>query len=280
MPRPVTCPHCREELDIPAEYRGREVKCAACERVFTPPVDAQPPASRTERDWDAVPTSRRTARDDVRDDFPRERGGYDRDDDRWDDRPRRRRKGSTAWVWALLIGVFTLCVLPCGGFMVWAVMLAFPDFQPYDAPDGKYRAEFPGKTFTYTNKTDAGQDRTCVEFKRSLPLETYFVHHVDLPAAVVRDQDRVFGDACDQALAKSPGSTEVYRTPTTYDGYPAIDQYVEHPGDGGGTLTRFVLAGRRLYAVGITCQNGIDMTEPRAEHFLNAFKVKASDPVK
>lgn len=277
MPRPVICPHCREALDIPAEYRGREVKCAVCDRVFTPPADEPPTASRPERDWDAVPTSRRPPRDDVRDNPRRD---YDRAEDRWDDRPRRRRKASTGWIWALLVGVFALCILPCGGFIIWAVVLAFPDFQPYDAPDGKYRAEFPGKTFTYTNKTEAGLDRTCVEFKRNIPAETYFVHHVDLPAAAARDQEKAFKDACDKALAQTPGSTEIYRTATTYDGYPATDQYIEHAGDGGGTLTRFVLAGRRLYTVGITCQTGIDATEPRAEHFLSAFKVKATDPVK
>jgi hypothetical protein len=263
MPRPVTCPHCGEELDIPAEFRGREVRCAACDQVFTPPTAEPPTASRAGRDYDDDRPSRRPARDDF---------------DRWDDRPRRR-KQSTAWVWALLIGVFTLCILPCGGFMVWAIVLAFPDFEPYSSPDGKYRAEFPGKTVSFTTKSADGPDRTCVEFKRNFPPETFFVHHTDLPAAASKEPDRALKEACDKALAQTPGSTELYRTSTTYDGYPAMDHAVEHP-DGGGTVTRFVLAGRRLYAVGISCESGIDATEPRAEHFLNAFKVTATDPVK
>ena len=34
MPDPIICPHCREQLDIPAEYHGRPVRCASCQNVF------------------------------------------------------------------------------------------------------------------------------------------------------------------------------------------------------------------------------------------------------
>src|SRR5688572_12325425 len=126
MPRPAVCPHCSEELDIPAEFRGRQVRCAVCQRVFVPPADGSeppPPARPAPGNWADDRPSRRPPRDDVapparrdRDDVDDDRGrGYRDDDDR--PPPRRRKKGSTAWVWLLVLGVVGLCVLPCGGLM-------------------------------------------------------------------------------------------------------------------------------------------------------------------
>jgi hypothetical protein len=268
MPRPVTCPHCGEPLDVPAEYRGREVRCAACDRVFTPPSDDLPTASRVGRDWDDAP--RRPARDD-----------YDRFDDRWDDRPRRRRKASTAWIWALLAGVLFVCVLPCGGFIALGVVVAFPDFQPYTSPDGKFRADFPGTPTRYTHKLGDGTDRTAVEFKREFADELYFVRHSELSAGDARaGANAALEEACRKALAEKPGSTEVTRSTSTHDGYPAADLTINHP-DGGMTIVRLVVAGRRVYAVGITSSDQwIGTDDPRVEHFLNSFKVTATDAVK
>lgn len=263
MSRPVTCPHCREELDVPAEYRGREVKCAACDRVFTPPADEPPLASRAGRDWDDDRPSRRPARD---------------DDDRWDDRPRRRRKPGTAWVWALLLGVFGLCVLPCGGLVVMSLVVAFPDFQPYSSPDGKFRAEFPGQPTSYTHTMGDGTARTAVELKRGLAGELYFVRHSELSAKDARGgADAALEAACRKAVTEKPGSTEVARSTSTHDGYPAADLTINHP-DGGMTIVRLVVAGRRVYAVGITCNDQwMSTDDPRVEHFLNSFKVTATD---
>jgi hypothetical protein len=69
MPLSVTCPGCRELLDVDEEYRTWKVRCPRCETEFVP--DDRRPARTADR-----PPPRR-----VRD-----------GDDDYDDRPRRRRR--------------------------------------------------------------------------------------------------------------------------------------------------------------------------------------------
>ena len=75
------------------------------------------------------------------------------------------------------------------------------------------------------------------------------------------------------------GSTEGTRSNGTYDGYPSLDLTVNHPDD-TVTVVRFVLADRRLYAVGVTGPDPLSVEDPRVKHFLDAFKVKAAVDVK
>ena len=70
MPLSVTCPGCREPLDVDEEYRTWKVRCPRCETEFVP--EDRRPARVADR-----PPPRR-ARDDDADDY--------------DDRPRRRRR--------------------------------------------------------------------------------------------------------------------------------------------------------------------------------------------
>ncbi|HEX4610765.1 MAG TPA: hypothetical protein VH092_21425 [Urbifossiella sp.] len=76
MPLSITCPGCREPLDVDEEYRTWKVRCPRCETEFVPddrrpagPPDRPPPRPRRDRD-----------------------GEGDEDDDDYDDRPRRRRR--------------------------------------------------------------------------------------------------------------------------------------------------------------------------------------------
>ncbi|HET6574837.1 MAG TPA: hypothetical protein VFG68_14625 [Fimbriiglobus sp.] len=278
MPRPAVCPHCQEELDIPAEFRGRQVRCASCQQVFVPPAESPaPPPLPAPGNWEEDRPSRRPVRAD--DDRPSSRpvpDDADRFDDRrapWDDRPPRPRKKRTLWVWLLILGFFGLCVLPCGGFFAFAMWMMFPDFQPHDSPEGRFRAEFPGQPFTYTRTDDDGRTWHCTESKRSLPPETYFVHYTDLRAGPRRPA-AALKDAADKVVSQAPGSTEVRRTAGTTDGHPSVDLTVEHPDD-TVTAARFILVGHRLYAIGVTGM--IDprdaSADPRVKHFLDAFKI-------
>jgi rubredoxin len=63
MPLPITCPGCREPLDVDEEYRTWKVRCPRCEYEFVPDGGPRRPP----------------------------RSGGDEDDD-YDDRPRRRRR--------------------------------------------------------------------------------------------------------------------------------------------------------------------------------------------
>jgi LSD1 subclass zinc finger protein len=281
MPRPVVCPHCREELDIPAEFRGRQVRCAACQQVFVPPAEpAGPPPLPAPGNWEEDRPSRRPARDD---DLPARRPVRDAadrladlDDDRapWDDRPRRPKKRGNLWVWLLVLGVIGLCVLPCGGFVLFAVWVAFPNFQPHDSPAGRYRAEFPGQPFTYT-RPDGDRTWHCTEFKRSLPPETYYVHYTDLTRPQAQRPDRELKAAADKSVSRVVGSREVRRTSGVTDGYPSVELTVSHPDD-SVTSARFLLVGTRLYEVGVTgLIDAADATaDPRVRHFQDAFKVQ------
>ena len=269
MPRPVVCPHCREELDIPAEFRGREVRCAVCRNTFTPPADDPYPAPAA-RDGFDDPRGRADRRSD-RDD----RDPYR---DRLADRPRRRvrKGGGTAWVWVLVLGVFGTCFLGCGGLLALGLFVENPDLQPYDDPAGKFRAEFPGKPAADQVQAD-GETRHTVEARRKFPAEVYFVHYTDLPRkADEKGAEAVFKKAADAAVKRVPGSTLVSSTPGTHDGYPTTDVHVQHP-DRTATMVRFLVAGKRLYAVGITGQ-ALQPGSQRLEAFLDAFKVKPPPP--
>ena len=116
MPRPVVCPKCREELDIPPELRGGDVRCASCATVFTPAVE--PDDRPSARGWDESPVQPRRANRATRD---RDDSSRDADLDRdFDDRSssRRRsnapRKSGMLWLWLMLGGTFGICALGCG----------------------------------------------------------------------------------------------------------------------------------------------------------------------
>ena len=47
-------------------------------------------------------------------------------------------------------------VLLCGGLVALGIVVAFPDFQPYNSPDGKFRVDFPGTPTSYTHKLADG----------------------------------------------------------------------------------------------------------------------------
>lgn len=70
MPLSITCPGCREPLDVDEEYRTWKVRCPRCDAEFVP----------GDRHPDRPPPPRRRDRYD------------DEEDDDYDDRPRRRRR--------------------------------------------------------------------------------------------------------------------------------------------------------------------------------------------
>src|SRR4051812_11148209 len=111
MSRPVVCPHCGEELDIPSELRGRDVRCASCRNIFHAAADAPAPPRASRAASGRVQPGR---------DEP---GRSTDDDDRapWDDSPRRRRKSRMRWLWAMLgcggVLAFVGCC-GCGAFLM------------------------------------------------------------------------------------------------------------------------------------------------------------------
>ena len=257
MPRPVVCPQCREELDIPAEFRGRPVRCSACNGVFTPVAADVPSMSR------AAP--RRAAADD---DFDSRR-----------DRPRRaapRRAAGHVWLWVLLAGTVGTCCLGCGGLVAWAVSLDKPTLKPYTAADGKYQAGFPGDPKVGTEPAfDGTSTTTTVEWKRTIlgdVLETYFVHTTDLKRPPTKAQAARLVAKAAADLARRPGSTELYRQPTVTAGRDGVEVHIQHPED-ETTMARVFITADRVYVVGLTGK-GVDIqNNQRIGLFWDAFKL-------
>jgi hypothetical protein len=264
MSRPVVCPQCGEELDIPSELRGREVRCATCRTVFTAAADSPAPPRAT-RAATGRPLPSRPL-----------------DDDRapWDESPRRRRKSGMTWLWVLLLGGGGLTCLGCCGCGIFAVNLDNPNLVPHESQKGRFAAGFPATPLEAQRVGEDGVTRECTESTRELFLgaeETYFVHYRDLPAAPKDEAARqaALDAAGDREVAKYPGSRQESRTKTTLGGDPAVDVYVAHP-DTSLTYVRLVLSGKRLYAVGISGP-GLDPQSMRLKKFLDSFRVTAAD---
>jgi hypothetical protein len=264
MPPPVACPQCGEELDIPLELRGREVRCAVCRTTFVPAADrpAAPPPTATrnryEHDRDVPPDD--TNRD-------RELGR-----DQWDERPRRRKTRSTLWIWLVLATVLGGGCICCGGFIALFIHVENPTLQGFDSVDGRFHAEFPSEPMV-TQRPENGVIYHTIDSQREFPVENYFVDYWDLEARPVGEAAirMAFDDAVIRFLKRFPGGTQESRTSSVHDGYPATDLYVSHP-DGIASVVRFILDGRRMYAVGISGP-GLAPNSQRLERFRQAFKI-------
>lgn len=258
MPRPVDCPHCGEELDIPAELRAREVRCAACRNTFVPATAA------------AAGTPPRTIADPPR--------GRDTFDDA-EPRPRRPKpRPGCSWAWVLLVGGLGCCGLSCGGLVLFGLYIVFPDFRPFDSQEGRFHADFPGAPTQVTDTDASGVTHRRTEFVRKFPPETYFVRYTDLPAAALKPgADAVLDAAADKVVRTVPGGRQANRSERkSVGGYPAVDVMVEYP-SGERTVARVVLAGERLYVAGMT-GGGLQWDSPHVQHFMDAFRITPAEP--
>ena len=84
MPETIACPQCGRQLSVQDDLLGQQVKCPACQTVFTAEVSRAPRPPREEVQREA-PERRRYKEED--EDRPRAR----RYEDEEEDRPRRRR---------------------------------------------------------------------------------------------------------------------------------------------------------------------------------------------
>lgn len=97
----VTCPTCKTQLEIDAQYEGEEVECGSCLQVFvarTPrPTFRANPDRAAEADAPPRPPRRRTRRDDDED----------------DDDARSPADGGTAATFALVLGIAAIVTACC-----------------------------------------------------------------------------------------------------------------------------------------------------------------------
>ena len=233
---PVTCPHCREQLDIPGDLRGRPVRCANCQNVFTPSALNATPAIPQRLPQDSPPWRDREPRPSRRDDF--------------DTRPHRQSNGG---VWGLLV-VTTLLLGGCGagciGIGVWAYN---PKMQVYTSIEGKFRIEFPGDPSPNVGSGEKGDGSVTVIGQRAENQEKYVVKSYPLPTKYrALTDDEKLSELVKLELAAEAAGTETRRETTTHDGFPALDVMASTAGgiiNRRNTIMRCVLVGTRVYVV-------------------------------
>ncbi len=116
----VTCPACKTQLEIGAEFEGQEVECGTCLEVFTATTkkakpktddDDDRPASKSgsggkSKSGDRDKPKSRASRERDDDDRPTRRRRDDDDDDDDYDRPRRRSGGGNGLaITSLILGI-------------------------------------------------------------------------------------------------------------------------------------------------------------------------------
>jgi predicted Zn finger-like uncharacterized protein len=122
----LTCPACSATLRLAQEVpAGKKVKCPKCGVTFTPGEELIDEAVIAEESVEAVRPARRARDDDDYDDRPRRRRRDDYDDD-YDDRPRRRkpatRRSPIATVLILLAVIFLPIIALGGLYGLYALM--------------------------------------------------------------------------------------------------------------------------------------------------------------
>jgi len=244
----VQCPRCREELEIPEAFRGKPVRCAGCQNVFTPGMPTAP-VNRTQRD-----TFRDPLPDGERDTVPTKR--------------------SNAGVWILML--LTLVVVG-GGIMALVFGLLDTMKQqshPYSDTEGKYKIIFPGDGPKPMSALSNNDDVTVngVQSTQNDGQFRYIVKHYDLPAKEQKvDAAKSIEKAMKEEIAAA-GTTfsEVSRQVTQHDTYPALDVWLR----GGmfnleSTILRCVRVGNRIYI--LSARGAIEPRTAWVQRFFVSF---------
>ncbi len=271
MPDPIVCPHCHEPLDIPAEYHGRQVRCAACQTIFlavsahtTPTVSPLP----GRRAGDDPPPWRE----------PRP-GRRPRTPDQDDDRPPRSNLG------VIVLMLCTVLVVGgcCGGLNLIGFIQTNPQLTPYTSDKGKFKVDFPDADPT-EGPIPGGEGKAAadqgvqVTADRPMAKERYTVRTYPLKAEWRKlKAQEALAKVAEAELVTLAAGPEVNKEETTHAHFPARDS-MANKGNGLArevTVLRCILAGDRVYVVAVQAPN----IEPRfwwIRQFFLSFDV--TDP--
>lgn len=250
MPITVTCPNCRESLEIPNELVGGDVRCGSCLEVF--------PTSPQRRD---VPPPLPEPREESR---PRKRGGRRNNISRPDasygpiefdpDRKTKQGMGPAVGILLLVFGLFGCGC--CGVFGYFLVQTMDPDYKEFQSPDGRFTAMFPAEVKQTTRPTGRapGENATSFEASRRFIQETFFIYHVDLTAEEKKDPAKVLNGLCD-GLVTATGGKQTSRTNRAHEGHDAADILLSLPGRKKFVQARAIVGDGRGYVIGVSVQN-------------------------
>lgn len=280
MPTTVTCPNCREELEIPNDLLGGEVRCGSCMEVFmaaAPPGTEAPPRPAA----DDRPRRPRRPRVETTRNKPvpvsRRDDGYGPIE--FDpDRKQKRGVGATLWIVFGVLGLFGCGC--CGVLGYLGLKTAMPDYKPFQDPDGRFVAEFPAEVREKTRATGAKYGVVkSFEAERPLIQEKFFVYAVPLDAADRKDPRRALKDLAD-GVRLANTATEVSRDDRTHQGYDAVDLVVRVRRD-QHVRARVIVADDRAYVVGVSA-HGDPNDHAWLDHFFESFEVvpPAAPPAK
>jgi LSD1 subclass zinc finger protein len=267
----VTCPSCRTELDVPADWLGDSIRCSDCQAEFV----ARAPAR-------ARPSAR--PRDDE-DDRPRRRAVYDDDDDE-DDRPRRRRRrpqkgGGAGKVLLILGGVGLLILLVCGGGIGWFVVsigkpmtFAESDWRDHPVPDGAASVQvpvamkpdpIPSPGFGVTVHKDMWE-------ASGLKDAAFAFGVVDCPAGNPITLEEVYRDERDEVVDIVDGRIVSERN-LTVQGCPA-KEFEFASGNAHGVYRIVFLQERTRKRFFLIMAGGRNMTAADRSKFIESFRIK------
>ncbi|MFO0935214.1 MAG: hypothetical protein U0798_01700 [Gemmataceae bacterium] len=242
----VSCPQCRNPLEIPNELLGGPVRCADCMNVFTPAAGSPP-----------LVTVARPPKMTLEDEHLVENQGQSR---------------SRAWLWVFLLGCTLMSFACCGSCAGLYGIAVKPIMVPYTSPDQQFTASFPGKpSELFMNR----KDTAGIEFVRELPAEEhYFIEYTELtPAQKKQDPLKVANDALDAWISSLGVGTFAHRSKVDHKGLPAmkdfgqLDLFVGRLK--GFVVLRAVRDGDRVYVIGVS--GSVTESERRVIQFFDDF---------
>jgi hypothetical protein len=272
----ITCPHCGQRLEVPADLVGQQMLCGACECVIEP----------------QAPTLARRAtriREDYDDEEPRPRRRFRDDEDDGEPLPRRRRKkkGSLLWLWLLLgFGGVALIAAVVGGIVFIGYKIANPSWKSFTPPDGRFTADFPGGNPKMQNQPIPRPNGPTIPMtiylaETSFGREAYFVGYMDIsPDEMPRSRgeiETILNSGLDGMKDKSPnGGTmkEIRRSNLTMSGQPAkelVADFTDPAACSGRAVVRIVLIDNRVYIL-MVLGIGNGVSPANTERFFSSFK--------
>jgi hypothetical protein len=246
MSQTYPCPNCGDYLDVPEEMARRPVRCATCQKVFTPAGGG-------------------LSEDDV-DDRSARRNRYD------DDPPRRKRR---VWPWVFgILGLALFCC--CGTVLYMAQQFLNPDWQAFESQAQGFTAEFPAEVEEQVKLTGRADGEKAPVFRAVRTIivdEEYTIRCIPLTAKDRnRKPDTLLNELADAEISlHAVGRQMKPRVRRTYDGHEAMEFAVKMKA-GTHLQARIVLAEKKAYILTVNGPGAPDQSS-WVDKFFDNFKV-------